>query len=126
MPKASRNERKKRRVKRTNSLLKRQLRGLSQEAHKSYVFLMAILAQKGGEVVVAKGTLVQSQQNILTLGYQVVDDLTDTTSVIVRLVTVGEPKAETTTDEEIEHAVFVNDPPEPATVADIAPEPVGG
>lgn len=71
MPKASRNERRKRQVKRTNSLLKRQLKTVGLEGFKNYIMLCAILAQKGGEITVTAGTPQQAQQDITKLGYTV-------------------------------------------------------
>lgn len=71
MPKASRNERRKRQVKRTNTLLKRQLKTVGLEGFKNYIMLCAILAQKGGEITVTAGTLQQAQQDITKLGYTV-------------------------------------------------------
>ena len=125
MPTASRNLRRKRRIKRTNSLLKRQLRGLSQEAHKSYVFLMAILAQHGGEVTITKGTLVQSQENVTKLGYQVAPDPADDTNLIVRLVVLEQPAPQESdaVDTELENAhAGLDDDGSPAVAADPAPE----
>lgn len=92
MPKASRNERRKRQVKRTNSLLKRQLRGLSAEANKAYLALITILAQKGGEITVTRGTMQQAANDLLTLGFSVGPGV-DEQELIIRLVTnsaVGE------------------------------------
>jgi hypothetical protein len=119
MAKASRNERRKARIKRTNSLLKRQLGLLSQEAHKSYVYLMAVLAQSGGELKVTKGTIQQALENVRTLGYQIVAGETEQDLIIRQVVHSGpveqsDALPEVTdpnslTDEEIEHAVFAND-----------------
>jgi hypothetical protein len=127
MAKASRNERRKARIKRTNSLLKKQLRGLSVEAHKSYVMLMALLAQKGGEITVTKGTLQQAAQDILKLGYNVVADPTDDANLIVRLVVV-EPTMEQSdvVDTELENAhASLDDDGSPTVVADPPSVPDG-
>lgn len=92
MAKSSRNERRKRQVKRTNSLLKRQLRGLSVEANKAYLALITILAQKGGEITVTRGTMQQAANDLLTLGFSVSPGA-DEQDLVIRLVTnsaVGE------------------------------------
>ena len=72
MPTISRAQRQKARRKRTNSLLKREVRTLSQNAAKSFAMLLAVLAQAGGEVTVVQGTLDQVLPNLATLGYEVV------------------------------------------------------
>mgnify|MGYP001591350277 CR=1 FL=1 len=68
---ASRNLRRKRRIKRTNSLLKKSLKQ-SYAAHaQALVTLFAALAQRGGSIMVTEGTLKQASQNVNRLSYQV-------------------------------------------------------
>jgi hypothetical protein len=86
MPTLSRNRRHHARTRRTNSLLKRELRGLSQNAQKSFAMLLAVLAQAGGEVTIVQGTLDQVLPNLATLGYEVVKGQAENEH-IVRMVT---------------------------------------
>ncbi len=58
-------------MKRTNSLLKKSLSRASQEQAKAFTILCAVLAQRGGSVMVTKGTLDQAAQNLSRLSYQV-------------------------------------------------------
>ncbi len=106
MPTASRNERKKRRMKRTNSLLKKQIRN-QQEAFQRYaaytqqmhLIFMTVLGQSGGEIRITKGTIEQAQLNLQNLSYSVTPtENTDVDGVsapsneyVVRLVTQEEP-----------------------------------
>ena len=71
MPTASRNERKKRRQKRTNSLLKKSLTQSYRAHAQALVTLFAVLAQRGGRIMVTEGTLKQASQNVNRLSYQV-------------------------------------------------------
>jgi hypothetical protein len=71
MPTASRNTRKKARLKRTTSLLRRELRELATQNFKTTIALITVLAQKG-DITVTQGTIEQVTANIDNLGFQVV------------------------------------------------------
>ncbi len=93
MASASRNERRKRRVKRSNSLLKRALKAYEkafqlENAQKQNVILMmaAVLAQNGGEITITQGTLNQVIENVATLGFQMEPSAVDG-EFLVKLVT---------------------------------------
>ena len=96
MATASRNERKKRRQKRTNSLLKQSLKQTYQAHANALVTLFAVLAQRGGSVMVTKGTLEQASQNLNRLSYQV-DKGDNEREYIVRVVE-NTPNTTATTD----------------------------
>ena len=59
MSSASRNERRKRRQRRSISLLTRQSSQLRVQLQTTHIALLGVLAQLGGEVTVTKGTLAQ-------------------------------------------------------------------
>jgi len=86
MMRASRNQRKKQRTKRNMTSLRRQLQGVTGEAQKAYVTLLAVLAQKGGEVTITKGTIQQVMENVSHLGYSASPIEGSETDVVVRLV----------------------------------------
>lgn len=96
MATASRNERKKRRQKRTNSLLKQSLKQTYQAHANALVTLFAVLAQRGGSVMVTKGTLEQASQNLNRLSYQV--DKGDNEGEFIVRVVENTPNTTATTD----------------------------
>ena len=96
MPTASRNERKKRRMKRTNSLLRRALQQEAIQRYKTHAMLMAVLAQKGGEVTITAGTMQQVSQNIQRLSYKVALVEDNPSEFIVSMVETAAPTTETT------------------------------
>lgn len=91
MPTASRAERRKRRIKRNNTLLKASLKRESIDRFKTHALLMAVLAQKGGEATVTEGTLKQVVDNIRNLGYTVIKGETDG-EFIVRMTEAATPE----------------------------------
>ena len=109
MPTASRNERRKRRLKRNNSLLQRSLKQESVERGKAMVVLLALLGQAGGEVTISKGTMQQTLSALKELTYQV----TPTTEgeFIIRLVSLTETPEETASTQAVQMAT-VNNPVE--------------
>lgn len=93
MASVSKAQRQKRRVKRTNSLLKRALRNESAERYKAHVILLSVLAQQGGEVTVQPETITQTMNNVHNLAFAIEPNAEKTASVI-RLVTVTKPATE--------------------------------
>lgn len=91
MPTASRAERRKRRIKRNNTLLKASLKRESIDRFKTHSLLMAVLAQKGGEATVTEGTLKQVVDNIRNLGYTVIKGEKDG-EFIVRMTEAATPE----------------------------------
>ena len=85
MSTTSRNQRRKSRITRTNSLLKRALRTEQQQRAHALMILFAVLAQKGGEAIITKGTLDQAVQNARHLAYELHPG-SDVDELIVRLV----------------------------------------
>ncbi len=85
MPTASRNERKKRRQKRTSSLLKRVLKQTEFQRQQAMILLLAVLAQHGGEFTIVKGTIAQVMTDFQYLGFESVKGATEN-EVVVRMV----------------------------------------
>ena len=71
MPSASRNANRKRRQRRNITLLTRGLRAEALDKTKALIHLMSVLAQKGGEVTVTKGTIDQVIHDLKKLSYSV-------------------------------------------------------
>ncbi len=93
MAQDSRSIRRKRRIRRNVSTLARRLgtqhttiEQLQSELGRAQMTLLMVLAQKGGEVTISKGTLDQVTAGIQTMGWQVVPG-TVPSEFIVRLVT---------------------------------------
>ncbi len=93
MAKLSRNARNKARTKRSLSLTRRQLRNTSGEFIKTHITLLAVLAQKGGEVVITTGTLQQVQVNMAGFNWSIGPSGVEG-EFVVKLVTKEEPTAE--------------------------------
>lgn len=68
---ASRNANRKRRQRRNITLLTRGLRAEALDKTKALIHLMSVLAQKGGEVTVTKGTIDQVIHDLKKLSYSV-------------------------------------------------------
>lgn len=58
-------------MRRTAGRLKQQLVQRTHERYKTHVMLLAVLAQKGGEVTITQGTLSQVMAGIASLSYTV-------------------------------------------------------
>src|SRR5438270_11569801 len=81
-----------------NVELERQNRGIrelaqhTQQQHgMAVITLLTVLAQKGGEIEVTKGTLQQVQDDLSKLTFSVDQSETDTNVLIVRMKTVEQP-----------------------------------
>ena len=96
MPTASRNERRKRRQRRTISLLTRQSNRLQEQFQKTHFTLLGVLAQSGGEVTVTKGTLQQVLDRLKFLNWQTIAGKEEN-EYVVRVIEAPEP-AETVKD----------------------------
>jgi phosphosulfolactate synthase (CoM biosynthesis protein A) len=95
MPSASRNANRKRRQKRTISLLNRAYREEGLNRFKTARILLAVLAQQGGMVEVTQTTVDEVTKNFTNLGFEVVDiaqaDPTLPAKYEVRVITRTEP-----------------------------------
>lgn len=60
-----------RRLRRTNKAMKRTLKSVATGGKQAYSTLLAVLAQKGGEVVITQGTIDQVTANYADLGFRV-------------------------------------------------------
>ena len=89
MPSASREVRRKRRLKRTNSLLRRELQKETLARLNGRMTLLAVLAQKGSEVTITKGTIDQVVEQLNNLTYEIVAGETDG-EYVIKLVTLTE------------------------------------
>ena len=67
----SRNRRRKARLKRNNSLLRRALGTESKKSNLSISTLFMVLAQQGGEVTLSKGTVLSVTQDVSKLSYAI-------------------------------------------------------
>ena len=69
----------------SNRALRRQAIASIAAGSKAYATLLAVLAQKGGEVVVTQGTIDQVGQNLDNLGYVIVSNRPQAGEFTVRL-----------------------------------------
>lgn len=60
-----------RQMRRTNKSLKRTLHHIATNGRTAYATLLAVLAQKGGEITVTQGTLDQVNENFKQLAFRV-------------------------------------------------------
>jgi hypothetical protein len=78
---------------RRNNELRRQLRRIATSGQQAYATLLAVLAQKGGEVTVTKGTIDQVTENYKRLGFVVENSKEHDNEFIVRLTEAPDPEA---------------------------------
>ena len=86
MAQASPIKRQMKRIKRSNNMLKRELQRNTLANYKLFSTFMMVLAQKGGEVTVTKGTAEQVLASMARLSY-VVEPGLDSNEFIIRQVT---------------------------------------
>lgn len=119
MPSASREIRRKRRVKHNLTLATRAYRQEILDRVKVTTVLLAVLGQQGGEVEITQDTLNTTIKALGTIQYEVVKKNPDSEpfdgQFIVRLVTTTEPTAEANQETSIEAIVPT---PEPEQTAD--------
>jgi len=82
MTQASHNQRKKQRTKRINEVLRRELQRTVLSNYKLFSTFMMVLAQKGGEVTITKGTAEQVLASMDRLAYVVEPGATDNEFII--------------------------------------------
>ena len=82
MARTSRNQRKKQRTKRNNSVLKREVKQSALASYKLFSTFMMVLAQKGGEVTITKGTAEQVWAELSRLAYVVEPGATENEFII--------------------------------------------
>lgn len=94
MATASRNEKRKRRLRRNVSIYRRALEQTETQRQSIIVTLLAVLAQKGGEITITKGTINQVIENIKSLGFSTTPGATDG-EYVVRMTTKEDADAHT-------------------------------
>lgn len=95
MPSASRLANRKRRARRNISLLTRQFQQEALGRTKVVIHLLSILAQKGGEITVTKGTIDQVVAGLTQMSYSIDKGETEN-EFIFRLVTQIAPEQQET------------------------------
>lgn len=126
MPSASREIRRKRRVKRNLTLVTRAYRQEMLDRVKVTTVLLAVLGQQGGEVEITQDTLNTTIKALGTIQYEVVKKNPDSEpfdgQFIVKLVTTTEPTAEANQETSIEAIVPTSEPEAEQTADEVLEE----
>ena len=113
----------------SNRELARRAEGAIASHNRTFVTLLAVLAQEGGERVVTQGTIDQVAQHYLDMGYTIVPNPGNAREFIVRL-TEGEheeaPDASITADPPVAEAEHVQEAGETGTAYRDATDDTGG
>ena len=102
MPTASRNERRKRRIRRNLTLATRNLRTETMQRARVQVALLAVLAARGGEIEITQADITGTVQNLQHIGYVIEKKLPDNpadTTFVVKLVAVTEGASQPVAEE---------------------------
>jgi len=91
MANVSRALRHKRHLRRHANQMLRAAKGSRKDALKYFSLLMTVLAQKGGEIVVTKGTIEQVEAKLTRLSFEIVKDKYVPEEFTIRLVEAPEP-----------------------------------
>lgn len=108
MPTASRNERRKRRLKRNNSLLRRDLGKSQRSMNLGLSTLFMVLAQQGGEITLSKGTVKSVTNDLAKLAYSI-DKGAEEGEFVVRLIVQTEMPTVTDNSQQLAHDDQITD-----------------
>lgn len=96
MANVSRALRHKRKLRRHANQMLRAARGSRKDALKYFSLLMTVLAQKGGEIVITKGTIQQVERTLPRLSFEIVKAKDGIEEFTLRMVEAPEPADEGT------------------------------